>query len=60
MAVADVFDAVSTKRCYKEAMPLDECYGIILSGRGVDFDPDVVDAFMSNPDKIEKIYYREQ
>ena len=55
-----MFDAVSTKRCYKEAMPLDECYGIILSGRGVDFDPDVVDAFMSNPDKIEKIYYREQ
>lgn len=60
MAVADVFDAVSTKRCYKEAMPLDECYGIITRGRGVDFDPDVVDAFMSNPDQIEKIYYREQ
>ncbi|MGN0963418.1 MAG: HD-GYP domain-containing protein [Clostridia bacterium] len=60
MAVADVFDAVSTKRCYKEAMPLEECYGIILSGCGVDFDPDVVDAFMSDRDKIEKIYYREQ
>ena len=60
MAVADVFDAVSTKRCYQEAMPLDECYGIILTGRGVDFDPDVVDAFMSDRDKVEKIYYREQ
>lgn len=57
MAVADVFDAVSAKRCYRDAMPLDECYSIIRNGRGVDFDPDVVDAFFANTEKIEEIYY---
>ncbi|MGN0608720.1 MAG: HD-GYP domain-containing protein [Oscillospiraceae bacterium] len=57
MAVADVFDAVSAKRCYRDAMPLEECYSIIMKGRGEDFDPDIVDAFMKNKDKIEEIYY---
>lgn len=57
MAVADVFDAVSAKRCYREALPIKECYKIIQNGRGVDFDPDIVDAFMMDTDKIEKIYY---
>lgn len=36
MAVADVFDAVSAKRCYRDAMPIEECYRIIREGRGVD------------------------
>lgn len=57
MAVADVFDAVSAKRCYRDAMPLEDCYAIIQNGRGVDFDPDVVDAFMKNKEKVEEIYY---
>lgn len=56
MAVADVFDAVSAKRCYRDAMPLEECYNIILKGRGEDFDPDIVDAFMRDTDKVEEIY----
>lgn len=57
MAVADVFDAVSAKRCYRDAMPLEECYRIIENGRGVDFDPDIVDAFFVNKEEIEEIYY---
>ena len=57
MAVADVFDAVSAKRCYRDAMPLEECYRIIENGRGVDFDPDIVDAFMMDREKVEEIYY---
>lgn len=57
MAVADVFDAVSAKRCYRDAMPLEECYDIIEKGRGVDFDPDVVDVFLANKEQIEEIYY---
>lgn len=57
MAVADVFDAVSAKRCYRDALPLKECYDIIMNGRGTDFDPDIVDAFMLNRDKVEEIYY---
>lgn len=56
MAVADVFDAVSAKRCYRDAMPLEECYSIIESGRGTDFDPDIVDAFLENKYEVEKIY----
>lgn len=57
MAVADVFDAVSAKRCYRDAMPLEECYRIIEQGRGTDFDPDVVDAFMKDKEDVERIYY---
>lgn len=60
MAVADVFDAVSAKRCYRDAMPLKECYRIIENGRGTDFDPDIVDAFFANRDQVEAIYYHEK
>lgn len=45
MAIADVFDAVSAKRCYRDAMPIDQCFQIIENGRGTDFDPDLVDVF---------------
>ena len=58
MAVADVFDAVSAKRCYRDAMPLEECYNIIQKGRSDDFDPDIVDAFMMDKEQIEEIYYK--
>ena len=57
MAVADVFDAVSAKRCYREAMPLEDCYQIIIKGRGSDFDPDIVDAFMMDRNQVEEIYF---
>lgn len=57
MAVADVFDAVSAKRCYRDAMPLEMCYQIISDGRGEDFDPCIVDVFLSSKRKIERIYY---
>lgn len=58
MAVADVFDAVSTKRCYRDAMELDECYDIIIKGRGNDFDPDIADAFLEDRDAVEAILHR--
>ena len=56
MAVADVFDAVSQKRCYREAMPLDECFEIIKKGRGSDFDPVLVDIFLEEREKVEEVY----
>jgi len=34
-----VFDAVSAKRCYRDALPLEECFRIIENGSGQDFDP---------------------
>lgn len=44
-AIADVFDAISTKRPYKEAWPLDRCVELINSESGKHFDPRLVDAF---------------
>ena len=35
MAIADVFDAVSQKRCYRDAMPIEECFAIIEKGIGL-------------------------
>jgi putative two-component system response regulator len=45
MALADVYDALISKRVYKPPMPHDEAVRIILDGKGRHFDPDVVDAF---------------
>ena len=56
MAVADVFDAVSEKRCYREAMPLERCFDIIREGRGQDFDPVIADVFLEIRDKVEQIH----
>ena len=51
-AICDVFDAVSTKRPYKNAYPIDECFQIILKGSGTHFDPRVVEAFFRCRDEI--------
>jgi len=55
-AVADVFDALSTKRCYKEAISLDECFQIIRDSAGTHFDPAVVRAFERRRFDIIDIY----
>lgn len=44
MAVADVYDALISKRCYKEAFSHEKAMSIIAEGRGTHFDPDVADA----------------
>ena len=56
MAIADVFDAVSAKRCYRDAIPLDQCFQIIENGRGTDFAPDLVDVFLDAKEEIIKVY----
>ena len=53
-AVADVFDALITKRSYKEIWPLDKAYDYILKERGEHFDPQCVDAFFAQKNKINK------
>jgi HD-GYP domain-containing protein (c-di-GMP phosphodiesterase class II) len=55
MAVADVFDALTSKRCYKSAMPLEKAYSIIREESGTHFDERVVDAFFAVTDKIETV-----
>jgi putative two-component system response regulator len=47
MTLADVFDALISKRVYKEALPLEEARAIIAAERGRQFDPDVTDAFLA-------------
>ena len=56
MAVADVFDAVSEKRCYREAMPLTKCFSIIEAGSGQDFDPIIAEVFLDCKDRVERIH----
>ena len=46
MAIADVYDALISRRVYKEGMPHEKAVGIIVEGRGHHFDPDMVDAFI--------------
>ncbi len=56
MAVSDVFDAVSEKRCYRDALPLDTCFKIIADGSGSDFDPVIAEVFLSIRDRVEECY----
>lgn len=54
-AVADVFDALSSSRPYKEAWPVENCINYIKDGKGKQFDPDVVDVFLANIELIRAI-----
>lgn len=54
-AIADVFDALTSKRPYKEAYSLERSFDIIREGKGSHFDPEVVDAFFAVKDKIPVI-----
>ena len=47
MAVADVYDALISKRVYKPAFPHEQACATIVKGRGTHFDPDMVDAFVA-------------
>lgn len=56
MAVVDVFDALTSKRVYKDAYTLDKAYEILQSSSGSHFDPDIVQVFMDNRQEIEKVF----
>ena len=51
-AIADVFDALTSKRPYKEAYPIDEALKIIKEGRGTHFDPLILNIFFQNLGEI--------
>jgi putative two-component system response regulator len=55
VALADVFDALTSKRPYKDAFSIEKAYRIIEQGRGNHFDPVVADAFFSIRDEILNI-----
>lgn len=56
MAIADVFDALVSKRCYKEAVPADKAFKIIEEESGTHFDPKLVAVFLSHKEKYVRIY----
>jgi putative two-component system response regulator len=55
VAIADVFDALTSKRPYKEAFPEDKAFSIIKDGRETHFHPDVCDAFFDIAPEISLI-----
>ncbi len=58
MAVADVYDALITRRCYKLPFPHEKAVAIIREGRGCHFDPDVVDAFLEMQGRFHAVALR--
>ena len=55
MAVADVFDALSSPRVYKPAFPFEKAIAIIEEGKGTQFDPKCVEVFMDSLDEVKAV-----
>lgn len=59
MALADVFDALVSKRCYKEAFSYDKAFAIIEESLGEHFDPELGKVFLECRDELERLYDKE-
>ncbi|MNS38448.1 Cyclic di-GMP phosphodiesterase response regulator RpfG [compost metagenome] len=57
LALGDVFDAITSKRDYREAMPLSQALNIIRQGTGTHFDPDLVPVFIEMIEEQGVIYH---
>ena len=60
MAIADVYDALVSKRCYKDRMSFEEAANIIREGMGTQFDPSLADVFESCREALEAYYLSEE
>lgn len=60
VAVADVFDALTSERPYKKAWPLDEALRFLEQGRGRHFDPLCVEAFLAGWEEVLEVRHRFQ
>lgn len=58
MAVADVYDALISRRVYKEPFPHGKAVEIMAEGKGSHFDPDILDAFLDLQDEFRAIAAR--
>lgn len=54
-ALADVFDALGSDRCYKKAWPLEKIYSLFMEEKGQHFDPKVIDAFFNATVEINEV-----
>ena len=55
MAVADVFDALISRRSYKEGMPFEKAISIIREGAGTQFDPQIAQCFLNAEDRVREV-----
>lgn len=55
MAVADVFDALTSPRVYKPGFPLEKALSILEEGKGTQFDPKCVEVFMDALDEVKVV-----
>ena len=55
MAVADVFDALVSRRSYKDPFSFEKAMQIIQEGSGTHFDPRIVDAFVRAEDEVRRV-----
>jgi putative two-component system response regulator len=58
VALADVYDALASKRVYKDAFPHEKCVQIITEGSGTQFDPELTDVFLSVASQFRAIAER--
>ena len=56
MALADVFDALVSKRCYKDAFSYEKAYEIIENDAGTHFDKQLAMSFLSCKEELERYY----
>ncbi len=56
VAIADVFDALTSDRPYKEAWSFEKAVNLLIEEKGEHFDPQIVDYFIANIDEIKAIY----
>jgi len=55
MAVVDVYDALTSNRCYRPSLPHDRAVELIVSGEGTQFDPAIVDAFLRSAPLLRRV-----
>lgn len=55
VAIADVYDALSSKRPYKEPFPEEKVIAIMTEGHGSHFDPELLDLFLTNIDEVRQM-----
>ncbi|PHQ79832.1 MAG: hypothetical protein COB69_07195 [Phycisphaera sp.] len=60
VSIADVYDALTSVRVYKDAMSHEKAVGILREGRGTQFDPNLLDAFLRVADEFDKIRFSMQ
>lgn len=60
MAVADAYDAMTSCRPYRSAMPLDKAESILRAGSGTQWDPRIIEAFFAAKEEIQRVCLRDR